>query len=58
MTFLREHTLDVLFACTAILLATTLAWDWTNVKSFISGGVVAVWLTLRLTLKNRAQATR
>ena len=47
MTFFKNHVLDALFVCTVILLATTLAWDWTNVKSFISGGVVAVWLTLR-----------
>lgn len=47
MAFLRKHVYDVAFVFLAILMATSLAWDWTNVKSFISGGVIAVWIVLK-----------
>ena len=53
MNFIRNHLLDMMFLCTVILIASTLVWEWSNVKSFISGGVVAVWLTLRVTKSKR-----
>ena len=56
MGFMKRHLLDLMFLCTVVLLASTLAWEWSNVQSFISGGVVAVWLTLRVTRSRRHES--
>ena len=47
MIFIKKHIYDLIFVFVAILMISSLAWDWSNVKSFISGGVIAVCLALR-----------
>ena len=47
MVFIRKHIYDLIFVVAAIFMVTSLTWDWTNIKSFISGGVIAVCVALR-----------
>lgn len=47
MKLMRRKLLDGAFACTVAAFIILLDWDWENMKSFISGGVVGVWLTMR-----------
>lgn len=47
MKITRRHLLDGAFACTVIAFVILLDWDWRNVKSFISGGVVGAWMAMR-----------
>ena len=47
MVFLKKHIYDLVFVFVAMIMISSLAWDWSNIKSFISGGVIAVCLSLR-----------
>ncbi|MBQ9486777.1 MAG: hypothetical protein IJU91_03105 [Selenomonadaceae bacterium] len=47
MLFIKKHIYDLILVLVTILMISSLAWDWSNVKSFISGGVIAVCLSLR-----------
>lgn len=44
MEFLKKYTSEVMLGALGVIMVTTLDWDWTNVKSFISGGVIAICL--------------
>lgn len=35
---------NIIMVVIALLMLSSLNWEWTNIKSFISGGVLAVWL--------------
>jgi len=47
MLFIKKHIYDLILVLVTILMISSLAWEWSNVKSFISGGVIAVCLSLR-----------
>ena len=49
MEILKNHLYEGAFACTAIAMCLLLDWDKNAVKCFISGGVIATWLTMKLT---------
>ena len=36
---------NILMAFLTLNILLCLNWDWTNIKSFISGAVIAMWLT-------------
>jgi len=38
---------EIMLAACAIGVLCFLTWDWSHIKSFISGGVLAVWLMQR-----------
>ena len=38
---------DALFIIASFLMCTNLDWDWTNIKSFLSGGVILSWIATR-----------
>ena len=48
MDFIKKNANNIFLAGTCVVMLTTLAWDWSNIKSFISGGVIAVCLTLKV----------
>lgn len=39
----------VIMAIALVVLMSTLSWDWTNIKSFVTGGV-AVWLAQKYSI--------
>ncbi len=39
----------VIIAISLVVLMSTLSWDWTNIKSFVTGGVV-VWLAQKYSI--------
>lgn len=49
MIFIKKHFYDVIFILVTIFMITSLAWDWSNIKSFISGGVIAGCIAMRVT---------
>lgn len=47
MVFIKNHIYDLILVLVTILMLSFLTWDWSNIKSFISGGVIATCLALR-----------
>ena len=49
MKISKALLLDVV-VCVLLLYGNYLVldWQWSNVKAFISGGVIGVWLTMRI----------
>lgn len=43
----RQKILDAIFIVTTISLCTIIQWEWTNVKSFLVGGVLGTWITMK-----------
>ena len=38
---------DIIFIICGLLLCSTLGWEWTNIKSFVAGGVISYLATRR-----------
>ena len=47
MLLIKNYIYDLIFVAVTILMLSFLTWDWSNIKSFISGGVIATCLALR-----------
>lgn len=39
---------DIVIGLAILIMLSTLNWEWSNVKSFVSGGVIAVCFIRRL----------
>ena len=43
----KQRILDVIFIAVTISLLIHLNWEWTNIKSFLVGGVIGAWITMK-----------
>lgn len=43
----KQRILDIIFVVVTIGLLIHLNWDWTTVKSFLVGGVIGIWATMK-----------
>lgn len=46
--FIKIFNSDAVFVLLAVLLCMQLDWEWTNIKSFLTGGVIFTSATLRI----------
>lgn len=46
--FIKIFNSDTAFILLAILLCMHVDWEWTNIKSFITGGVISASAMLRI----------
>jgi len=51
--FIKNHGEKIITICVGASLLSTLDWSWSNVKSFLSGGVIAFYIWLIFTAKER-----
>jgi len=49
--FIQNHGEKIITVAVGAGLLSTLDWSWSNVKSFLSGGVIAFYLWLIFTQK-------
>lgn len=46
--FIKIFVSDPAFVGLAVLLCLQIDWEWTNIKSFVTGGVISVSAMLRI----------
>ena len=43
----KQKILDIMFVAITASLLIHLNWEWTNIKSFLVGGVIGTWITVK-----------
>lgn len=43
----RQRILDIIFIVVTISLIIHLNWEWEHIKSFLVGGVIGTWITIK-----------
>ena len=43
----KQRILDIIFIVITISLCAIIQWEWTNIKSFLVGGVIGTWITMK-----------
>mgnify|MGYP001005278727 CR=1 FL=1 len=43
----KQRILDIIFVVVTIGLLVHLNWEWEHIKSFLVGGVIGIWATIK-----------
>lgn len=48
----KQRILDVIFIVVTIGLLVHLNWEWEHIKSFLVGGVIGTWITMKCYMRS------